>query len=136
MAARKGVMGQSLGELFVGSVQENLKNRATNAPYPYIQVLDEVGMMFSKGEGAVAAQARGLGYSIWYSAQDVPAMKKLGDDVAKEVDTVMGNTMIKVAGKIIDDDTFTLFNKLADQQFVWQRDSMDIDYNPSNGTQR
>ncbi|MBF4308257.1 hypothetical protein EAY09_28105, partial [Vibrio anguillarum] len=61
MAARKGVMGQSLGELFVGSVQENLKNRATNAPYPYIQVLDEVGMMFSKGEGAVAAQARGLG---------------------------------------------------------------------------
>ncbi len=136
MAARKGVMGQALGERYVGSVAQNLKNRPTNAPYPFINVMDEVGMMFSQGEGAVAAQARGLGFSAWYSAQDVPAMKKLGESVASEVDTVMGNTVIKVAGRIIDDDTFELFSKLADQQYVWQRDGIDLDYKASNGAQR
>lgn len=135
MAARKGVMGQSLGERFVGSVRRNLENRPTNAPYPFINILDEVGMMFSSGEGAVAAQARGLGYSIWYSAQDVPAMKKLSEQVAKEVETVMGNTMIKVAGKIIDKETFELLSELADVEYVWQRDGMELEYNPNSGTQ-
>lgn len=135
MAARKGVMGQSLGERFVGSVRQNLENRPTNAPYPFINILDEVGMMFTAGEGAAAAQARGLGYSIWYSAQDVPAMKKLSEQVAKEVETVMGNTMIKVAGKIIDKETFELLSNLADVEYVWQRDGLELDYNPNTGTQ-
>ncbi|MEZ9698432.1 TraM recognition domain-containing protein [Vibrio sp. 10N.261.46.E12] len=135
MAARKGVMGQSLGDKFVGSVAKNLSQRATNAPYPFINIMDEVGMMFSEGEGAVSAQARGLGFSAWYSAQDVPAMKKLGGSVESEVSTVMGNTTIKVAGRIIDDETFELFSKLADQQYVWQREGIDIDYSPTTGNQ-
>lgn len=135
MAARKGVMGQSLGERFVGSVQTNLKNRATNAPYPFINILDEVGMMFTSGEGAAAAQARGLGYSIWYSAQDIPAMKKQSEQVAKEVDTVLGNTMIKIMGKVLDKETFEAFDHLADVEYVWQRDSMDLSYDYASGRQ-
>lgn len=136
MAARKGVMGQSLGEKFVGSVAKNLSQRATNAPYPFINVMDEVGMMFSEGEGVVSAQARGLGFSAWYSAQDVPAMKKLGGSIEAEVSTVMGNATVKIAGRIIDDETFELFSKLADQQYVWQREGIDIDYSSTTGLQQ
>ncbi len=136
MASRKGIMGQSLGDVFVGEVKKNLKQRPTNAPYPYINIMDEVGMMFSEGEGAVAAQARGLGYSAWYSAQDIPALKKLGGSIESEVDTVLGNTTIKVAGRIIDDVTFELYSKLADIDYVWQREGMDLDYSESTGAQR
>ncbi|HAS7807819.1 TPA: hypothetical protein I7551_07935 [Vibrio cholerae] len=126
MAARKGVMGRSLGECIEGSVKANLKQRPTNAPYPYTQVLDEVGMIFSEGEGASVAQARGIGYSLWYSSQDLPAMKKLSDTVAKEVMTVMGNTIIKIAGKIIDDETFEEYSKLFGEAHVWKREGTEL----------
>ncbi|WP_336926010.1 type IV secretory system conjugative DNA transfer family protein [Vibrio cholerae] len=126
MAARKGVMGRTLGERIEGSVKANLKQRPTNAPYPYIQILDEVGMIFSEGEGASAAQARGLGYSLWYSSQDLPAMKKLSETVAKEVMTVMGNTIIKIAGKIIDDETFEEYSKLFGEAHVWKREGTEL----------
>jgi len=126
MAARKSVMGRTLGDVVEGSVKANLEQRVTNAPYPFIQVIDEAGMIFSEGEGASAAQARGLGYSLWYSSQDLPAMKKLNDTVAKEVMTVMGNTIIKIAGRIIDDETFEEYSKLFDEEFVWQRDGTEF----------
>jgi hypothetical protein len=131
MAARKGMMGRALGETIEGSVKENLKQRPTNAPYPYINVMDEVGMIFSEGEGASAAQARGIGYSLWYSAQDIPAMKKLSDQIAKEVMTVLGNTIIKICGRIIDDETFEEYSKLFDEEYVWQRDRTDMVYTSS-----
>lgn len=136
MAARKGMMGRSLGERIEGSVKRNLKQLPTNAPYPYINVLDEVGMMFAQGEGASAAQSRGLGYSQWYSAQDLPAMKKLGEDIAKEVMTVLGNTVTKIAGKIMDDESYEAYSKLFGEHFVWQRDRTDISYSSMTGSQR
>lgn len=136
MAARKGVMGRALGEGVQGSVAELIKNRPSNAVYPYQNIMDEVGMIFAKGEGAVAAQARGLGFSVWYAAQDTAALRKLGGEVEKEVDQVLGNTVTKITGRILHNETYELLAKMFGQQFVWQRDRTDIDYSPTTGVQR
>lgn len=135
LAARKGMMGRSLGERWEGSVKENIDNRATNAPYPFQNVMDEVGAIFSEGEGAASAMARGIGYSLYYCSQDLPAMEKLSDKVAKEVKTVMGNTVTKMAGRILEQGTFEVFKEVVGDKIVWQRDSTEIEYRNMSGNQ-
>lgn len=133
LAARKGMMGRSLGERIEGSVKANIEQRPTNTNYPFINITDECGMIFAEGEGAVSAQARGLGYSQWYSAQDLPAMGKLSEAVAKEVKTVMGNTIIKIAGRIIDQETYDLYKGITGEAYVWQRDRSSLSISSGGG---
>ncbi|WP_026959887.1 TraM recognition domain-containing protein, partial [Aliagarivorans taiwanensis] len=128
LASRKSMMGRSMGDRIEGRTDKNIHSRPTNAPYHYTNVMDEVGAIFNPGEGSVASQARGLNYSIWYSSQDLPGMKKLSDEIAKEVDQVMGNTTIKVAGRIIDPSTFELYSKIAGEMYVWQKDRSNLDH--------
>ncbi|EJE4208691.1 TraM recognition domain-containing protein [Vibrio parahaemolyticus] len=126
LSSRKAMMGRSLGNQIEGEAKRNIETRPTNCNYPYINVMDEVGMYFDLSEGPASAQSRSLGFALAYLAQDLPAMKKLSEEVAKTVETVMANTIIKVAGRIIDKETRELYQDLAGEHWVWQKDRIEV----------
>ncbi|MFV8384168.1 TraM recognition domain-containing protein [Vibrio parahaemolyticus] len=126
LSSRKAMMGRSLGHQLEGEAKRNIESRPTNSSYPYINVMDEVGMYFDLSEGPASAQSRSLGFALAYLAQDLPAMKKLSEEVAKTVETVMANSIIKLAGRIIDKETREVYQDLAGEHWVWQRDRIDV----------
>ncbi|EHU6486342.1 TraM recognition domain-containing protein [Vibrio parahaemolyticus] len=126
LSSRKAMMGRSLGHQIEGEAKRNIETRPTNSSYPYINVMDEVGMYFDLSEGPASAQSRSLGFCLAYLAQDLPAMGKLSEEVSKTVKTVMANTIIKIGGRIIDEETRDYYQKLAGKHFVWQRDRAEI----------
>ena len=99
VAALKGMMGSTLGAMVEGSWEMAIANKATNAPSPYMAIFDEVGYYTSPGMGVMAAQARSLGFSLVFAAQDLPAMEKR---VKEEARSIAGNCNLKIFGKLED----------------------------------
>ncbi|AOG03116.1 TraM recognition domain-containing protein [Bosea sp. RAC05] len=101
VANLKGMMGGTLGSEIEGSWNKVVKVRVTNAPSPFLVILDEVGYYTVEGMALMAAQARSLGFSMVYASQDISAMKRLAD---KEADSIIGNTNIKIYMRTEDPD--------------------------------
>lgn len=99
VAAIKGMMGSTLGAQIEGSWETAIENKPTNAASPYITIFDEVGYYTSPGMAVMAAQARSLGFSLIFAAQDLPAMEKR---VKEEARSIAGNCNLKIFGKLED----------------------------------
>lgn len=127
IAAQKSMLARNLGDKFEGDLDDHLRQRPTAANTPYLCVYDEVGYYFVEGLGAILAQARSTGVSIILAAQDLPAMKKLSEKIAKEVETAWGNTNTKIAGRIEDSETAEKVIKRADKHFTTEATSVDAD---------
>ncbi|QQR68251.1 MAG: TraM recognition domain-containing protein [Alphaproteobacteria bacterium] len=109
VASLKGMMGATLGANVEGAWEESIDNKMTRASSPYITVFDEVGYYTAQGMAVMAAQARSLGFSLVFSAQDLPAMEKR---IKQEARSITGNCNIKIFGKIEDPvDTIEFYNK-------------------------
>ena len=108
VASLKSMMGSTLGNLggvSDATILDAVKLRVTTAPYPFLVILDEVGYYTVNGMAMMAAQARSLGFSMIYAAQDLQSMKRNNE---KEAASIIANTNVKVVMRSEDKDTADL----------------------------
>ncbi|AJD54421.1 icmO (plasmid) [Thalassospira xiamenensis M-5 = DSM 17429] len=119
VALLKGMMATSLGDQIEGFTQEIIDNRPTTSMSPIINIFDEVGYYFVRGKAVMAAQARSLGFSLWFGAQDDQAMRSGGNGIEQEVNAVIANTNTKAFGKVEDpQNTYDLAKKSGGRTYV------------------
>lgn len=102
VATLKGMMGSTLGSQIEGGWDAIVDNRPTNSPSPFIVILDEVGYYMVDGMDLMSAQARSLGFALFFAGQDLNAMKRLNEKV---FGSVLGNTSTKLVMKTEDPET-------------------------------
>lgn len=130
-ATIKGMMGSTLGSTVEGESSTVIENKPTHSATPFITVFDEVGYYTSEGMAVMAAQARSLGFSLVFSAQDLPALQKR---VKEESRSITGNCNIKIFGKLSDPtDTKDFFERQAGKAFVAQSSSFQLHGGMSTG---
>ena len=98
-AALKGMMGTTLGTTVEGESATVIENKPTQSATPFMTVFDEVGYYTAEGMAVMAAQARSLGFSLIYAAQDLPALEKR---VREEARSITANCNVKLFGKLED----------------------------------
>jgi hypothetical protein len=95
----KGMMGSTLGATVEGESANVIENKPTHSSTPFMTVFDEVGYYVTDGMAVMAAQARSLGFSLVYAAQDLAALEKR---VKEEARSITANCNIKIFGKLAD----------------------------------
>ncbi|MCD6046951.1 MAG: hypothetical protein K0S08_598 [Gammaproteobacteria bacterium] len=121
VASLRAMMAAGLGEEVEGTYHEVILRKPTNAPTPYLCILDEYGYYAVKGFAVVPAQARSLGFSTVFAGQDLPAFQKASKE---EAASIGANTNIKICMKLEDPlETWDFFNKTAGESFVTKVDS-------------
>ncbi len=121
VASLKAMLAAGLGEEVEGEYREIVQRKPTNAPTPYLCVLDEYGYYAVPGFAVVPAQARSLGFSIVFAGQDLPAFQKASKEEALSIGA---NTNIKICMKLEDPlDTWEFFSKTAGESYVTKVDS-------------
>ena len=93
----KQMMAGCLGNRVEGLVREIIDSRPTNAKVPFYTILDEYGYYAVIGFAVAPAQARSLGFSVIFAAQDFSSLKKSS---AEEADATWENTNIRAVGRI------------------------------------
>ncbi len=114
VASLKRMMGATLGNQIEGSWLDVVDRRMTTSPSPFIVILDEVGYYCVEGMDLMAAQARSLGFSMTYAAQDINGMKSLNEKI---VGSIIGNTNTKIIMRIEDKETAELAIELAGKAY-------------------
>ncbi len=118
VASLKAMMASGLGEQVEGTYQETIETKITNAPTPFLCILDEYGYYAVEGFAVVPAQARSLGFSAIFAGQDLPAFQKASKEEALSIGA---NTNIKICMKLEDPiETWDFFQKTAGEAFVTQ----------------
>ncbi|PJD90564.1 MAG: phosphoesterase [Legionella sp.] len=121
VSSLKAMMAAGLGEDVEGDYRDVIERKPTNAPTPYICILDEYGYYAVKGFAVVPAQARSLGFSAIFAGQDLPAFQKASKE---EAASIGANTNIKICMKLEDPtDTWDFFTKTAGEAYVTKVDS-------------
>jgi len=121
IASLKAMMAAGLGEDVEGSYRDVILRKPTNAPTPFLCILDEYGYYAVKGFAVVPAQARSLGFSTVFAGQDLPAFQKASKE---EAASIGANTNIKICMKLEDPlETWDFFNKTAGESYVTKVDS-------------
>lgn len=93
----KQMMAGCLGNRVEGLVREIIDSRPTNAKIPFYCILDEYGYYAVIGFAVAPAQARSLGFSVIFAAQDFSSLKKSS---AEEADATWENTNVRAVGRI------------------------------------
>ena len=125
----KQLMAGCLGNQVEGLVREIIDSRPTNAQNPFYCFLDEYGYYSVLGFAVAPAQARGLGFSIIFAAQDFSSLKKSS---AEEADATWENTNMRVVGRITsgtESETWRRINGAAGEADV----AMSQSYDKKNG---
>lgn len=121
IATLRVMMAAGLGDAVEGKYRDVVERKPTNAPTPFMCVLDEYGYYAVKGFAVVPAQARSLGFSVIFAGQDLPAFQKASKE---EAASITANTNIKIAMKLEDPvETWDLFSKTAGESFVTKVDA-------------
>ncbi|MEC8460906.1 MAG: TraM recognition domain-containing protein [Pseudomonadota bacterium] len=116
IATLKGMMASGLGDSVEGTYQDVITRKPTNAPTPFLCVMDEYGYYAVKGFAVVPAQARSLGFACVFAGQDLPAFQKASKE---EAASIGANTNIKICMKLEDPtDTWEFFMKSAGDAYV------------------
>lgn len=115
-ATLKGMMGATLGSTVEGESATVIDNKPVNSATPFMTIFDEVGYYTTAGMAVMAAQARSLGFSLVFAAQDLPALEKR---VKEEARSIVANCNVKIFGKLEDPtQTKELFEKTVTSSFV------------------
>ncbi|MDX2346424.1 MAG: TraM recognition domain-containing protein [Legionella sp.] len=121
VASLKAMMAAGLGEEVEGAFRDVIERKPTNAPTPYMCILDEYGYYAVQGFAVVPAQARSLGFSVIFAGQDLPAFQKASKE---EAASIGANTNIKICMKLEDPtETWDFFTKTAGEAYVTKVDS-------------
>ena len=125
IASLRTMMAAGLGDAVEGTYRELITRKPTNAPTPYLCVLDEYGYYAVQGFAVVPAQARSLGFSVIFAGQDLPAFQKASKEEAMSIGA---NTNIKICMKLEDPlETWDFFMKTAGESFVTTVESFQSD---------
>ncbi|MQP68166.1 TraM recognition domain-containing protein [Niveispirillum sp. SYP-B3756] len=125
VATLKNVMAKCLGSAIEGEWAEIIENKVTNSASPALAMFDEVGYYATNGMAMMAAQARGLGFSIDFAAQDEAAMKRR---IKEEVDSIKGNANLKFFLRLEDTgDTKRTFEEGAGEMDITKVRGFDDD---------
>ncbi len=131
-ATLKGMMGSALGTTVEGSSSTVIENKPTYSSTPFMCIFDEVGYYTAEGMAVMAAQARSLGFSLVFAAQDLPAMEKR---VKEEARSITANCNIKIFGKLEDpNQTVELMEKTAGKAIVTEVSSFAMRAGSSSGS--
>lgn len=95
----KGMMGATLGNTVEGGWESAIGSKQTRSGSSFMTIFDEVGYYTAAGMAVMAAQARSLGFSLVFAAQDLPSMEKR---VKAEAKSIVGNCNLKILGRIED----------------------------------
>jgi len=121
VSSLKAMMAAGLGEDVEGAFRDVIERKPTNAPTPYMCILDEYGYYAVQGFAVVPAQARSLGFSAIFAGQDLPAFQKASKE---EAASIGANTNIKICMKLEDPtETWDFFTKTAGEAYVTKVDS-------------
>jgi intracellular multiplication protein IcmO len=121
IASLKAMMASGLGEEVEGTYKEIVQKKPTNAPTPFMCILDEYGYYAVKGFAIVPAQARSLGFCTVFAGQDLPAFQKASKE---EAASIGANTNIKICMKLEDPtETWDFFTKTASEAYVTKVDA-------------
>ena len=121
VSSLKAMMAAGLGEDVEGEYRDVIERKPTNAPTPYMCILDEYGYYAVQGFAVVPAQARSLGFSVIFAGQDLPAFQKASKE---EAASIGANTNIKICMKLEDPtETWDFFTKTAGEAYVTKVDS-------------
>lgn len=121
VASLKAMLAAGLGEDVEGEYRDVIQRKPTNAPTPYLCILDEYGYYAVKGFAVVPAQARSLGFSLVFAGQDLPAFQKASKEEAMSIGA---NTNIKICMKLEDPlETWEFFQKTAGESYVTKVDA-------------
>lgn len=121
VSSLKAMMASGLGEEVEGSYQDIIMRKPTNAPTPFMCILDEYGYYAVEGFAVVPAQARSLGFSAVFAGQDLPAFQKTSKE---EAASIGANTNIKICMKLEDPtETWEFFSKTAGESYVTKVDA-------------
>lgn len=121
VSSLKAMMAAGLGEEIEGDYRDVIERKPTNAPTPFIAILDEYGYYAVQGFAVVPAQARSLGFSAIFAGQDLPAFQKSSKE---EAASIGANTNIKICMKLEDPtETWDFFTKTAGEAYVTKVDS-------------
>ncbi len=121
VSSLKGMMAAGLGDEVEGDYRDVILRKPTNAPTPYMCILDEYGYYAVQGFAVVPAQARSLGFSAIFAGQDLPAFQKASKE---EAASIGANTNIKICMKLEDPtETWDFFTKTAGEAYVTKVDS-------------
>jgi intracellular multiplication protein IcmO len=121
VASLKAMLAAGLGEDVEGEYRDVVQRKPTNAPTPYLCILDEYGYYAVPGFAVVPAQARSLGFSLVFAGQDLPAFQKASKEEALSIGA---NTNIKICMKLEDPmETWEFFQKSAGEAYVTKVDS-------------
>ena len=114
----KGMMGSTLGNTVEGGWENAVGSKQTRSSSSFMTVFDEVGYYTAAGMAVMAAQARSLGFSLVFAAQDLPSMEKR---VKQEAKSIVGNCNLKILGRIEDPtDTRDFVTKHGGQVWVME----------------
>src|SRR5476651_2414664 len=121
IASLKAMMAAGLGDTVEGEFRDLIKRKPTNAPTPFVSIMDEYGYYAVKGFAVVPAQARSLGFSAIFAGQDLPAFQKASKE---EAASIGANTNIKICMKLEDPtETWEFFSKSAGEAYVTKVDA-------------
>lgn len=121
VSSLKAMMAAGLGDQVEGDYRDVIERKPTNAPTPYMCILDEYGYYAVQGFAVVPAQARSLGFSAIFAGQDFPAFQKASKE---EAASIGANTNIKICMKLEDPtETWDFFTKTAGEAYVTKVDS-------------
>lgn len=125
IASLRAMMAAGLGDEVEGQYRDLIQRKPTNAPSPYLCILDEYGYYAVKGFAVVPAQARSLGFSVVFAGQDLPAFQKASKE---EAASIGANTNIKICMKLEDPlETWDFFMKTAGESYVTHVESFAAD---------
>lgn len=116
VASLKAMMASGLGEEVEGDYRDVVLRKPTNAPTPFVSIMDEYGYYAVEGFAVVPAQARSLGFSAIFAGQDLPAFQKASKE---EAASIGANCNIKICMKLEDpQETWEFFNKVAGESYT------------------
>lgn len=131
-ATIKGMMGSTLGSTVEGDSASVIENKPTHSSTPFMTVFDEVGYYTAQGMAVMAAQARSLGFSLVFSAQDLPALEKR---VKEEARSITANCNIKIFGKLEDPtQTKEFFEKTVGSAMVMESSGFQLSGGRATGS--
>jgi intracellular multiplication protein IcmO len=114
----KGMMGATLGNTVEGGWESAIGSKQTRSSSSFMTVFDEVGYYTAAGMAVMAAQARSLGFSLVFAAQDLPSMEKR---IKQEAKSIAANCNLKIFGRIEDPtDTKDFLERQAGQSWVME----------------
>lgn len=117
LSTLRAAISVGLGNRLEGERSQVHASAHASRAVPTLVVLDEYGYIAAEGFGVVPAQARGLGFSLVFAAQDWAGVKRGSESEAGQV---WGNTKTKIVGATEDPETVDAVGKMFREGYVTQ----------------